>query len=113
MGEPIELDLRRDLPKVRERWRKVVRQRGKCRYAAPCIVGAMVPPELRADLDMPLDGKIGSPTVGSLITAGKITVPKDHAADLIELQIVYDNEDLESFKEELARVEAKYLGKSQ
>lgn len=107
-GKPIEIDLRRDLPKVREKWRSLIRQRGKCLYAAPCIIGAMVPESLRAGLDQPITGTT-CPNISHLIKARKVIVPEGQAADCADLQNVFDNSEPRVIRAELTRLEAKYL----
>lgn len=103
----VSLDLRRDLPKVRRQFKKLltVLPQKSCKYAAPCVIGAMVPPAKRRLLD-----EVGAaPSIGSLINQRFVAVPLEQERDFTRLQDAFDPGDQEGFERELARVEAKYL----
>jgi hypothetical protein len=104
--KPIEIDLRRDLPKVREQLEDVLPSRGNCRYSAPCAVGAMLSPAAREALRA--DDKDGS-DISVLLSDGTVRAPADQKLDIDALQEAFDNLTEEAFLAELARLEAKYL----
>lgn len=104
------IDLTRDLPKVREQWDALMQAlpAKKCFYAAPCVIGAMVPVELRAKLDRLADGD----GVTEVLKQGWLAAPAKQRLDISRLQIAFDNGRLVEFESKLAEVEAKYLGKA-
>jgi len=61
MSEPIRLDLTKDL--TIERIKEALPHlKGKsCKYTAPCIIGTMLPEELRAQID---DGEVDEENTG-------------------------------------------------
>ena len=54
MQTPITIDLRTDL--TDEVVAAALPHIGACLYSAPCIIGAMIPEDMRASLDHPSDG---------------------------------------------------------
>lgn len=112
MSEPIQLDLRRDLPKVRERINYA--DMGACLYASPCAIGAMIDDEAaRSRLDSPGLEDIGGTDIGSLVEAGLVSIPEDQLSDAQRLQDLFDGFEAAGararFNAKLARLEAKYL----
>lgn len=106
----VQLDLRRDLPKVREQWRAVSEALGQCHYTAPCVVGAMVPKSKRGTLE---EDRCFSLPIGILIANGRVVVPDDQRDDFTWLQNAFDKGDLDRFERTLAAVEQKYLAKQE
>lgn len=101
-SKPIEIDLRRDLPKVRENWdalMKALPQR-RCMYRAPCVIGAMMPAATRSKVQG---------TIGDLIDDGSVAVAFGQRRDMTILQKVFDNGNEQNFARSLRRIEAKYL----
>lgn len=111
----IELDLRRDLPKVREQFSEVLKAQryGSCDYTAPCVVGAMIPPDKRAGIQDLRLSPDGNTAIGFLIGKKVIVVPEGQRRDFTRLQKAFDEADTDKFQRTLAAVEAKYLTVSQ
>lgn len=106
-AKPIEIDLRRDLPKVRKQWAKLAAlcpERPR-RYDAPCAIGSMMPKARRERIE----GQAAR--VRALCDEGSIVIPPDQVADAVWLQDAFDCGSVEIFEERLARVEAKYLAR--
>lgn len=107
----VELDLRRDLPKVVEALPALIAsmERGNqaCEYAAPCVIGAMVPQARRHDLD---NAETGSDDtyIGTLVRDGIVSVPTGQIADFVSLQRAFDSLDAARLRRVLSRVRAKY-----
>lgn len=103
----IQLDLRRDLPKVRKQWRAVTKalSTNLCDYTAPCVVGAMVPKNRRQTLEY----ATGDTSIDRLIDKGVVAVPVGQRRDFKRLQKAFDGADLGHFERTLAAVEQKYL----
>lgn len=125
----IQLDLRRDLPKVREAFTKgeLQYQKGErpngytCSYQGPCGIGAMMTSAERYDSDRAYDDGLASDTtIGGLIKAGLVEVPEDQVDDFRNLQRKHDRltHEVQSelpltsanrqFEELLTELEAKY-----
>ena len=100
---PIELDLRRDLPKVRAALDDLM-VTSECRYTAPCAIGVMMTPEQRATIPKGADGDY----IGSLIDQGEVAAPPEQIVDLGLLQDTFDCS-RRQFPIVLAELEAKYL----
>ena len=100
-----EIDLRRDLPKVREQLDAILPKMGECLYASPCAIGAMVPEEVREALDA------GTPYISSLVSSGRVAMPAEQVDDAAALQDAFDSapEYSAGFIEVLSELEAKYL----
>jgi hypothetical protein len=100
----IQIDLRRDLPKVRARRATLLKVIGQCHYSAPCAIGVMVSPRKRRRMDaMPWCAIV------SLAIEGCIEMPPEQVDDAGSLQASFDSGLVERFDTELARLEAKYL----
>lgn len=97
----VSIDLRTGLPKARAVFDHL--KPGSCSYVAPCVIGAMVPEEVRARLD---DGHDYDSTIGNLILAGLVSAPESQAADMALLQKAFDTGD--NFPAVFAELEAKY-----
>lgn len=98
---PIKLDLR-DL--TRDRIAEAFEEPGRCRYAAPCIIGTLIPAALRGEVD-----DIAGPNndVTSLVDAGIFEFPNDEQRkDADRLQARFDGGASRSVIEQLAE---KYL----
>lgn len=104
----IDIDLTRDLPKVREHFDEVLAHQpsGRCKYAGPCVIGAMIPRNLRDGLD---NANVDDTSVQTLVVEGFVTVQAGQLDDLVRLQQEFDSGDLEQFLGALRAVEAKYL----
>jgi phage shock protein A len=104
------IDLRRDLPKVREQWEAIIAGRGKCQYASPCIVGAMIAEDARAVLDNADGDPDDSPNISRLAAMGAVTINQRELDELFGLQTAFDavNVPLEQVEEKLSALEAKY-----
>lgn len=107
-----EIDLRRDLPKVREQLDDILPNMGKCRYASPCVIGLMLPEDVRVALDASADRE-GSPVISTLVDRGLVSMPEGQEIDATDLQSEFDCGDDEycrkRFLAKLAELEAKYL----
>lgn len=71
---------------------------GRCHYAAPCIIGTLVPEDQRANLDEPT----GFASIDSLVDDSYLTIPEDQIDAAIELQAAFDLGDWDQVRE-LAR----------
>lgn len=103
-ANPIHIDLRTDLPKVREFANR--EEMGKCKYASPCAIGAMMPEDRRARFDR------GQLHIGVLLDRGSVIAPSDQHDDLLDLQQPFDSNESGEFDRVLAKLEAKYLPKA-
>ncbi len=108
--KPLQLDLSRDLPKVREQFGAVIQaqQTGWCEYSGPCVIGAMVPPHMRSYLDNPIGTE--NATIGGLIRAKLVSVPSDQTQAFRRLQRSFDSGDQKRLERSLRHYERKYLG---
>lgn len=106
----VVLDLRRDLPKVRKQWNKVstAQLQRVCEYTAPCVVGAMVNPRKRKDLEY-ADTREGNSSIGVLVREGFVKVPPEQLRYLIRLQEAFDGGKPADLEEALRKAEQKYL----
>jgi hypothetical protein len=104
--KPIEIDLRRDLPKVREQYAALTASLGRCSYTAPCAIGAMMSREQRTALDLE---KLNNVSIATLIEDARVTVPEGQIDDLWALQSAFDGGNVSTFSSTIARLEAKYL----
>lgn len=104
-AKPIaEIDLRRDLPKVREYM--AAGALGGFYYSSPCAIGAMLTDEERERLKAErLDGK----RFHYLHQTSEISAPPEQAEDIQDLQTALDSGNSERFAAALERLEAKYL----
>jgi len=102
---PIELDLTRDLAKVRGNTGPL----GRCRYTAPCAIGAMMSADDRDDI-LRQGTLVDATRIRSLLSAGKVVAPAEQHADLIALQFAFYKADFfpEDFERTLTELEAKY-----
>jgi hypothetical protein len=103
MTKPIEIDLRRDLPKVREQLEAILPNIGACLYSAPCAIGAMLSERDRKRLA----GREADET--AIDFHRTIHLPADQLRDAVKLQWAFDSGDVGRFRETLAALEAKYL----
>lgn len=66
-----------------------------CEYAAPCIIGTLIPEDQRLRLDNHND-ELGDnfgeqPQIGSLIDAGLVEFPEGQRADAEQMQTAFDS----------------------
>jgi len=105
----IHLDLRTDLAKVRANIN--LKDMGRCLYASPCAIGAMIDhPADRERLDHVKD-QHGAAQVNivTLISQGEISAPTDQHAELKMLQEYFDSSgEAEEFEQYLTELEQKY-----
>ena len=99
MTAPIPLDLRDlDDAKVAE----AMPHMGECKYAAPCIIGTLIPVEMRAGLD-----GYDPPNIATLIQKGRFDFPDDAQRKLaFNLQAAFDSEIPSQFNTILAQIRA-------
>lgn len=108
--QPIEIDLRN---LSEEHLAQCLPHMGKCRYAAPCIIGTLMPPGRRAEFDDPevMEREFGSfdTTIGLLLSCGAVVMPKDQW-DLAEaLQNAFDTGDQLLLRKLLAQAQGMAL----
>jgi len=104
----IELDLTRDLPKVRRSYGRLIKRMGECSYSSPCAVGAMMTPAQRKKLaQRHEDGT----SIDALVDTGLVAIPPEQLDDLVELQDAFDRRDRDAFGAKLIECERKYLAK--
>lgn len=104
---PIKIDLRTDIAKVRERIN--VSAMGKCRYGSPCAVGAMIDGySRRRRLDLSTDEFGNIQAVDHLVRDGYVELPSNQLADAVKLQAAFDAGDQQEFWGKLAELERKY-----
>lgn len=107
----VRLDLRRDLPKVRKQWDRVSKAQKTriCDYTAPCVVGAMVSPRKRAELENAWAVGMDGTGIDTLIQFGFVVAPGEQRRDIKALQEAFDSGDRARFTRKLRAVEKKYL----
>lgn len=103
----IQLDLKTALPKIREALDtgQILPGTGRCRYSAPCAIGAALTPEQVQEL---VDAHRDSAAIDNLISYGAVEVPDGQARDFLRLQITFDGSPPEEFERVLARLEHQY-----
>jgi hypothetical protein len=106
VAKQIELDLTRDLPKVRAAYKRLIKNIGMCAYTAPCAVGVMMTPAQRRSLQ--INGADGM-SVDVLIDRKKLCVPAEQTKSMIVLQEAFDSGDIRRFNAVLDELERKYL----
>jgi hypothetical protein len=106
------IDLRKDLPKVRAQYARVLKalETQACDYTAPCVIGAMVNPKKRRQLqDAENLFDTNDSMVGTLLNKGLLRAPREQHRDLTTLQSSFDSGDRAHFERTLASIEKKYL----
>ena len=84
----ITIDLTKDL--TIDRIKEALPHMKACKYSAPCIIGSMIPVELRAALD-DTNNKEDSPNVGSLLLHDVLVFAHPNQAfDAASLQRTFD-----------------------
>lgn len=102
-SNPIKIDLRTAL--TDEVVAEALPHLGECKYAAPCIIGAMIPADLRAKLDD--DDADALTSVVHYLSIGAIEFASKEQANLAcDLQDAFDNHSPAYFQRELDRVRA-------
>ncbi len=103
----IHLDLRRDLTQAAIDAARP--NLGKCKYAAPCIVGAMIPDEAeRKRLDAVVHDGHAEVEIETLVVQGLVSVPDDQREDFARLQCTFDNSDDNHFQDIVDELREKY-----
>lgn len=119
LPEPVKLDLRNltqahideALPKI-----------GQCKYAAPCIIGTLMPEDVRERFDNTdenglMAGLVGAsgyqldqnPVIGELVSQDLVEFPDDRQRDLAsELQMAFDNDGIIRFRDAVNKVNRAY-----
>lgn len=85
--KPIAIDLRNLTPAHLEAAKPHM---GKCVYYAPCIIGALIEPEKRQELQESIRF-MQHTSVSALHMAGVFTIPADQIGDARDLQYYFDN----------------------
>ena len=95
--EPITIDLN-DLTEEYLEFSLLNRAYG-CMYSSPCIIGTLIPENLRTRLDNCSDNT----TIRNLIRLGYIKLPEDQIDDAIKLQGYYDTNNDSGLEELVAK----------
>ena len=75
---------------------------GKCRYATPCIIGTLIPPEERLFFD-----NFDDTSIDHLVRAGRVQFPPGQMPLAVKLQLAFDDPEYGEFDKTLAEVRAK------
>lgn len=103
----IELDLRRDLPKIIRNQKTLISHLGLCRYSTPCAIGVMMSAAERRRL-----ASKDTISIGQLIDDGIVCAPVEQHADLRCLQRTFDDGFAGKFNDLVARLASIYLAET-